>query len=150
MHQEKILIASCASRATVLITPKKSHREAFWSHLEAPRAIWRQDGGTGGHVAPGRHQQGARAPAKLFLMCPCGHHTQDGHHVVFTCPIHTPQRARLLQLRKEWIDLDSKVYIKEGRDEETFEATEEFFSYLFSYFTSPYGPYFPHTSTDLS
>ena len=67
-HQDKIQIASSASRAIFFTTPNKRHREVFRSHLEVQRGIWRQSGGIGRYVALGRHQQGAWTPTKPFLM----------------------------------------------------------------------------------
>ena len=70
---------------------------------------------------------------------PCGHHTQDGHHITFRCPIHATERRNLIGARDDdtWEALDRPLDIKdEGSDwEEYFDRVEAFFSYLFTYLT---------------
>ena len=70
---------------------------------------------------------------------PCGHHTQDGHHITFRCPIHATERRNLIGARDDdtWEALDRPLDIKDkGSDqEEYFDGVEAFFSYLFTYLT---------------
>ena len=66
--------------------------------------------------------------------CPYGHPIQDGHHITFNCPLHAEKRSALLLHRNTWLELDQQIYIQDSQDEEAYEATEEFFSYLASTF----------------
>ena len=65
---------------------------------------------------------------------PCGHPLQDGAHITFQCPLHRRPRDFLLKGRSSWEDLDLPLYIQEEGDEDAYEATEEFFSYLYTAF----------------
>ena len=69
--------------------------------------------------------------------CPCGHTPQDGSHLTFSCPLHAEARNTLLGTRDSWEKLDEDVYIQHKEDPEVwYEATEEWFGYLFSVMTS--------------
>ena len=69
--------------------------------------------------------------------CPtCQDHDHSGDHITFTCPAHTFTRDRLLLGRKSWQELDTPTYIQDHPGGGAYEATEEFFSYLFISLTS--------------
>jgi len=58
--------------------------------------------------------------------CPrCGSQTEDGTHIVFSCPTFNSGRARLGHI-SEWQDLDQRRWVQE-RDEEPWDAVEYFF-----------------------
>ena len=66
--------------------------------------------------------------------CPdCHHHSQDGDHITFHCPAHNTARGDLLRGRTTWEELDQDLYLQDHPDDEAYEATEEFFSYLFTH-----------------
>ena len=70
-------------------------------------------------------------------LCVCSPPTiQDGHHVTFLCPHLDTERQRLLRGRTTWEALDSPLYIRDHLGDEAYEATEEFFSHVFSFLTS--------------
>ena len=49
--------------------------------------------------------------------------------MTFTCPILQHPRSELLGQRASWEELDEKRYLREGT---VYEATEEFFSILYT------------------
>ncbi|KAF8451226.1 hypothetical protein BGX38DRAFT_1269491 [Terfezia claveryi] len=61
-------------------------------------------------------------------VCPCVHHTQDGWHLVFVCPLLHAYRQALGSI-KDWEDLDRPIWIEE-EEEDNWDAVEAFFGFL--------------------
>lgn len=79
-----------------------------------------------------------RGPQKWWLhkigkadtsSCQCGHHTENGHHITFECPLYHIQRQAMGNI-KEWEDIDRPIWIKE-EDEDDWDAVEVFFGFLY-------------------
>ena len=66
--------------------------------------------------------------------CPCGDPREDGHHVVFACPLLAPQRQALLGPMTTWEDLDTPRYAKLEGEDDPIDAAEEFFTVIHSHF----------------
>ena len=47
------------------------------------------------------------------------------------------RRPALLRLRRTWEELDLPLYVQDPGEDGPYEATEAFFSYLFTFLTSP-------------
>ncbi|KAF8437040.1 hypothetical protein BGX38DRAFT_1262316 [Terfezia claveryi] len=62
-------------------------------------------------------------------VCPCGHQTQDGEHLIFHCPDISEQRTALGSI-KDWEDLDRPIWVKE-EDGDDWDAVEAFFGFLY-------------------
>ena len=67
--------------------------------------------------------------------CPCSPNTiQSGHHITFTCPLHSAARTSLIGNKRSWEDLDTPHTITLG-DEEAVDGVILFFEYLFDQLT---------------
>lgn len=62
--------------------------------------------------------------------CPCGFHTENGHHIVFECPLYHTQR-KYMGNAKEWEEIDRPIWIREEEEEDEWDAVEAFFSFLY-------------------
>ena len=56
----------------------------------------------------------------------CGHHTQDGDHIVWHCPALQEERSRL-GLATRWEGIDRPIYISSEGGQDEWDAVEEFF-----------------------
>jgi len=67
--------------------------------------------------------------------CQCGHHTQDGSHIVFHCPRFLKERRDLLVCPKTWEELDEPNWRKDEGDDSHWDTIESFFDFLYNEFS---------------
>jgi len=56
--------------------------------------------------------------------CPCGHPSQEGDHIVFSCTKFYRQRKALLGPRKSWQELDEPNWRKDEGDDSHWDTVE--------------------------
>lgn len=115
--------ASKASRAKCRTAPGFGVRRSDWNRQALSAYTWlRTD----------------RGPQKSWLhkigksetsLCSCGHHTENGHHLTFECPLFLEQRKTLGNVR-DWEDLDRPIWVKED-GEDDWDAVEGFFYFMY-------------------
>ena len=123
---------SRASRKSARIQAGFGHRRSEWNQHSLSAYTWmRTDRGP---QKQWLHHIGKAASPR----CSCPDEPPEtGHHLVFSCPRFARPRAEFLGERTSWEELDVPVWKKvgEGADTEYFEATEEFFGYLYGALT---------------
>ncbi|RPB18667.1 hypothetical protein L211DRAFT_718874 [Terfezia boudieri ATCC MYA-4762] len=62
--------------------------------------------------------------------CQCGHHTENGFHIVFECPLYDTYR-RHLGGAKDWEDIDRPIWVR-VEEEDEWDAVEAFFGVLYT------------------
>jgi len=62
--------------------------------------------------------------------CPCGHNSEDGHHITFACPRFGKARKELIGISSNWEDLDAPRWDKEA-DDGPYGKVEACFGYQF-------------------
>ena len=101
---EGIKAASRANRKQARTLPGFGTRRTDWHRHALSAYTWYRTG---------------KGPQKSWLahirkiddpICPCGHPSQTGEHIVFHCPLHDTMRKRFLGARTTWEELDSPVW----------------------------------------